>query len=277
MVTEVRRSRCRYEGQYTTDGGEEWEKRQVPEISVEKMFVSGCQASQFTVHGTLPHQSPHAAPPHPHFITFSPHPPPSLSTMPIDDLFSGKSGYLEALLLPRERPSYDKNITLAPDDPTSCHICYRALRTSQTPPKRNKPKGKLSKDEAAPCPAIRLQPCGHVIGKPCFEHWYSAHPGKPMRCLECTQTVGKKEDGKFVGSLRKCLRSKGARVVEKVAAFGVGVQIVIVFAVVVFGVVEPYRGVKRLWGKMRGSKKEKEVVVVEGARGRPELRRARTL
>jgi hypothetical protein len=89
--------------------------------------------------------------------------------------------------------------------------------------------------------------------------------------------VGKKEDGKFVGSLRKCLRSKGVRVVEKVAAFGVGVQIVIIFAVVVFGVVEPYRGVKRLWGKMRGSKKEKEVVVVEVARGRPELRRARTL
>lgn len=91
-----------------------------------------------------------------------------------------KRGNLERWLLPSAKVKHQMKVKLTPEDPPHCVICHSALGTDTK---------RCTDPSEDTCQAVRLQPCGHVVGLECFNAWLEATHGATPTCLQCTRPV----------------------------------------------------------------------------------------
>jgi hypothetical protein len=116
-------------------------------------------------------------------------------------------GILERILLSYERPRHDTNVIITEADAEKCLICYGDFAAHTCTP---------SKATDA-CDPVRLKPCGHVIGKTCFDVWLASSRWAVPWCLQCTAALNMdyEKDSALVRVSRKVCRSKVLRFLER--------------------------------------------------------------
>lgn len=84
---------------------------------------------------------------------------------------------------------------------------------------------------------MRIHPCGHVIGAPCYFTWFNdaANSEKEWTCLLCTQKVEEHEESEGRKKWRKRLGRKEVVVAERVVLVVLASPVLVVGGVVVGG------------------------------------------